>query len=218
MRQDARMRLDHVSYATKPAHLADTVQRLGAELGASFSDGGLHPRFGTRNFVLALGDGTYLEVVAALEHPAADKEPFGQAVKARADEGGGWLGWVVSVPDLAPVEARLGRSGVPGNRHRPDGVDLRWRQIGVTDLMADPQLPFFIQWLVGPQHHPSAGGRPDLRLERMEISGDPSTVASWLGEPSAHPLEGIEVDWVDGDEPGVVAVHVTSANGTVRLD
>jgi hypothetical protein len=52
----------------------------------------------------------------------------------------------------------------------------------------------------------------------MEISGDPGTVASWLGEPSAHPLEGIEVDWVDGDEPGVVAVYVTSANGTVRLD
>ena len=212
------MRLDHVSYATQPARLADTVQRLGAALGASFCDGGLHPRFGTRNFVLALGDGTYLEVVAALEHPAADKEPFGQAVRARADEGGGWLGWVVSVPDLSVVEARLGRAGVPGNRRRPDGVELRWRQIGVNDFRADPQLPFFIQWLVGSEHHPSAGGRADLRLDRMEICGDPATVASWLGEPAQHPLDGIEVDWVEGDEPGVVAVHVATATGIVRLD
>ena len=99
------MRLDHVSYATEPAHLADTVQRLGAAVGGTFSDGGLHPRFGTRNFVLPLGGGTYVEVVAALDHPAADRQPFGQAVRARAEAGGGWLGWVVAVDDLAPVEA-----------------------------------------------------------------------------------------------------------------
>jgi hypothetical protein len=86
-------------------------------------------------------------VVAALDHPASDKEPFGQAVKARAALGGGWLGWVVAVDDLGPVEARLGRAGVDGHRHRPDGLELRWRQIGVNDLLADPQLPFFVQWL-----------------------------------------------------------------------
>ena len=212
------MRLDHVSYATEPAHLADTVQRLGAAIGAPFTDGGLHPRFGTRNFVLPLAGGTYLEVVAALEHPAADKEPFGQAVKARAEDGGGWLGWVVAVDDLAPVEARLGRSGVGGNRHRPDGYDLRWRQIGVLDLIEDPQLPFFVQWLCDPSQHPSAGGRVDLRLERMEIGGDADTVAAWLGEPSTHPLDGIEVDWIEDEAPGLQAVYVMTPNGTVRLD
>ena len=53
MRQDAGMRLDHVSYATEPAHLADTVQRIGAAVGGTFVDGGLHPRFGTRNFGIA---------------------------------------------------------------------------------------------------------------------------------------------------------------------
>ncbi len=212
------MRLDHVSYATEPAHLADTVQRLGAAVGAAFSDGGLHPRFGTRNFILPLSGGTYLEVVAALDHPAADKEPFGQAVRARAEEGGGWLGWVVAVDDLTPVEARLGRPGVIGNRHRPDGFDLRWRQIGVLDLIEDPQLPFFVQWMCDPAEHPSAGGRPDLRLERMEIGGDADTVAAWLGEPASHPLDDIDVDWVEDDGVGLLAVHVTTAHGTVRLD
>jgi hypothetical protein len=218
MGQDARMRLDHVSYATEPQHLADTVQRLGAAMGAGFSDGGLHPRFGTRNFVLPLSGGTYVEVVAALEHPAADKEPFGQAVRRRAQNGGGWLGWVVAVDDLVAVERRLGRSGADGNRHRPDGVDLRWRQIGVLDLLDDPQLPYFVQWLVSADQHPSSGGRPDLRIERMEICGDPETVGSWLGQPAQHPLDGIEVDWVDDDSPGLVAVHVSTPHGVVRLD
>ncbi len=39
------MHLDHVSYAVRHTELADTVQRLGSELGASFIDGGKHPRF-----------------------------------------------------------------------------------------------------------------------------------------------------------------------------
>src|SRR5512145_1634659 len=74
--------------------------------------------------------GNYLEVVEVLDHPAADKVPFGQAVRARTEAGGGWLGWVVAVDDLRPIEARLGRRAVDGNRRRPDGYELRWKQIG----------------------------------------------------------------------------------------
>mgnify|MGYP003348791131 CR=1 FL=1 len=48
------MQLDHVSYAVAASELAETVQRIGADLGAAFSDGGRPPRFGTRNFVLPL--------------------------------------------------------------------------------------------------------------------------------------------------------------------
>jgi hypothetical protein len=218
MRQDARMRLDHVSYVADTNQLADVVQRLGSTVGAAFSDGGLHPRFGTRNFVLPLGGGTYVEVVAALDHPAADKAPFGRAVKQRAELGGGWLGWVVAVDDLAPVERRLGRPAVPGNRHRPDGTDLRWRQIGVNDLIDDPSLPFFIQWLVDADEHPSCGSKPGIRIDRMEIAGEPDAISAWLGEPADDPLDGIAVDWVNADRPGLVAVHLATPHGTVRID
>ncbi|WP_341350976.1 VOC family protein [Nocardioides convexus] len=117
------MRLDHLSYAAGPDGLASTAARLGAALGRDFSDGGVHPRFGTRNMTLPLTDGTYIEVVEALDHPASDKAPFGQAVKARSALGGGWLGWAVAVPDISIVEQRLGRSAVPGSRHRPDGTE-----------------------------------------------------------------------------------------------
>jgi len=212
------MRLDHLSYAAAPHELVDVVQRLGSAIGAAFSDGGRHPRFGTRNFVLPLAGGAYVEVVAALDHPSAERAPFGRAVRRRADDGGGWLGWVVAVDDIAPVERRLGRSAVDGHRIRPDGVDLQWRQIGVYDLMDDPQLPFFVQWLGDPQHHPSNGARADVRIAALEIAGRARVVTEWLGEPEAHPLDGVDVAWVDGSEPGLVAVHLETPRGRVRLD
>ena len=65
------MRLDHISYVTSHDQLADTVQRLGSRLGSTFVDGGVHPRFGTRNFTTPLLGGQYLEVVCPLDHPAA---------------------------------------------------------------------------------------------------------------------------------------------------
>ena len=61
------MRLDHVSYVTSHEQLSDTVQRLGAKLGTTFVDGGIHPRFGTRNFTAPLQNGHYLEVVCILK-------------------------------------------------------------------------------------------------------------------------------------------------------
>src|SRR4051794_34902582 len=91
-----RMRLDHLSYAAGPDGLAGTAQRIGGLLGRDFVEGGIHPRFGTRNMVLPLADHTYLEVVEVLDHPASDKAPFGQAVRARSALGGGGLGWVVA--------------------------------------------------------------------------------------------------------------------------
>lgn len=214
------MRLDHVSYATPVEHLAQTVQRIGAALGATFSDGGLHPRFGTRNFILPLAGGTYLEVVAALDHPAAYRAPFGQAVRSRAERGGGWMGWVVCVRDMAAVEVRLGRPAVPGHRVRPDGLDLRWQQVGVLDTMADAQLPFFVHWECPPDEHPSAGGH-DVRIAALEIAGSPERVSAWLGEPAYHPLEEVEVLWCDERDPagpGLVAVTLTTPRGLVRID
>jgi Glyoxalase-like domain len=211
------MRLDHVSYAAGPDGLVGTAQRIGALLGEEFRDGGIHPRFGTRNMVLPLTAGTYLEVVAVLDHPSCDKAPFGQAVRARSAKGGGWLGWVVAVDDIAVVERRLGRESVQGNRHRPDGVELRWRQIGVMGLQADPQLPFFVQWQT-PDEHPSKGGSGSVRLTSVEIAGDPQRVSDWLGNSVDGPLEDIDVDWVaPHGVPGVLAARFETPNGVVRL-
>ncbi|RIQ31178.1 VOC family protein [Jiangella rhizosphaerae] len=211
------MRLDHLSYAAGPDGLDATAERLAGELGVELVDGGVHPRFGTRNRVLPLAGGHYLEVVAALDHPAADKVPFGQAVKARSAAGGGWLGWVVAVDDLAPIEERLGRPAVDGHRVRPDGFDLVWKQIGVMGLMNDPQLPFFVHWESDPAEHPSKGGH-DVELLSIDIAGDPHFVTAWLGEPEDHPLDDVDVRWLPPNGgPGVRSVRFRTANGEVAL-
>lgn len=212
------MRLDHLSFAAGPDGLVSTAERLGGVLGREFTDGGVHPRFGTRNMILPLADNTYLEVVEALDHPASDKAPFGQAVKARSALGGGWLGWVVAVSDISIVEQRLGRSSAIGSRHRPDGTELRWRQIGVNGLISDPQLPFFIQWESPAELHPSAGADGTLSLACLEIAGDPQRVSEWLGVTVEAPLEDIKVEWVAlNGTPGVIAVQVQTPTGLVRL-
>jgi hypothetical protein len=214
------MRLDHLSYAAGPEGLAACVQRLGARLGAGFTDGGLHPSFGTRNFVLPLTDGCYLEVVEALQHPAADHAPFGRAVRDRSEAGGGWLGWAIRVDDIAAVEARLARPAADGHRRRPDGFDLRWKQIGINEVIADPQLPFFVSWLTDDEHHPSTGGS-HVRLSRLEIAGDQARIDEYLGTSALQPLDRVAVDWSqpsDGDDTGVIAAVFETASGEVRID
>jgi hypothetical protein len=212
------MRLDHIVFAAGPGGLAGTAARLSELLGEDFDDGGVHPRFGTRNRIMPLTDRTYLELVEVLDHPASDKAPFGQAVRARSELGGGWLGWVVAVDDIAPLEARLGRSAVNGNRHRPDGRELLWKQLGVKGLQADPQLPFFVQWQGDPGDHPSTGASGEISLESLEIAGDPARVSEWLGQPVERPLEDIKVEWVaPNGTPGLTAVTFQTPAGLVRI-
>jgi len=211
------MRLDHLSYAAGPDGLQSTADRLGAALGEHFTDGGIHPRFGTRNMVLPLAGGKYVEIVEVLDHPASDKAPFGQAVRARSEAGGGWLGWVVSVDDISTIEQRLGRSAVDGNRHRPDGVELLWKQIGVKGLQADPQLPFFVQWLSDADNHPSVGGGL-ISLTALEIAGDPHRVSEWLGQPADNLLDSVEFRWVaPHGTPGLLAAEFDTPRGPVRI-
>lgn len=215
------MRLDHISYAVSPSEFVDTVQRLGSCLGAPLADGGRHPRFGTKNFILPLAGGVYIEVVTWLDHPATDSSPFAKAVRERADDGDGWLGWVIAVDDIAPFESRLGREAVEGHRVRPDGFDLRWKQLGVNGLLADAQLPFFVQWTSDPAQHPSATARGDVSLSAIEIVGDPATVADWIGRDAMHPFDDVDVTWCATDDdrgPGIVSVTFDTPQGPVLVD
>jgi hypothetical protein len=219
------VQLDHVSYAVGCSEFPSTVNRLGALLGAPFVDGGVHPRYGTRNAVLPLDGGSYVEVVTPLDHPATDKMPFGRAVRRRAELGGGWLGWVVSVEDLAPFEKRLGRPSAEGHRRRPDGVLLQWRQIGLLELIDDPQLPYLVEWCCPDTEHPSSGADGTVGIDRLEISGERGAILDWLGTPQIDPLPHVHVNWLEPADPavayedaGLVAVDFHTAHGPVRID
>ncbi|AKU18436.1 VOC family protein [Luteipulveratus mongoliensis] len=217
------MRIDHVVYAAEPDGLVATSKRLGEQLGVDVVDGGLHPRFGTRNSLIPLSRHRFIEIVEPLEHPASDKAPFGQAVKACSESGGGWLGWVVEVLDIAAAERLVGREAVPGNRHRPDGVEVTWKQLGVKGLMSDPQVPFFIQW-DDDEQHPSHDGRASVDLVAMQIAGSPVRVREWLGltgEPGVDREEWepqVDFDFAaPHGTPGLLSVTFTTLGGEVTI-
>ncbi|MGL5828892.1 MAG: VOC family protein, partial [Angustibacter sp.] len=127
------------------------------------------------------------EVVEVLDHPASLKAPFGQVVRQRSANGGGWLGWVVEIDDIKEFELRLGRPSAPGSRFRPDGVELRWRQIGINGMLADPQLPFLVQWQVPRQLHPSALAHNPVQLTSLTLAGDPQRISAWLSNSLEFP-------------------------------
>ena len=211
------MHVDHVTFAVGPAGLLAESQRLGDLLGERPRDGGFHPRFGTRNHILPLTDDRYIEIVEVLEHPAAEKAPFGQAVRARSEMGGGWLGWVISVDDISPFEQRLEREAVPGMRHFPDGRRLEWEQIGVKGLLADPQLPFFIHWLSDHELQPKAL-KGNIELVELEIAGDRTRVEDWLGTGVGDVFDGIRLNFTSPNgQPGLIAATFNTPGGLVRI-
>lgn len=211
------MRVDHVSYAAEHDGLQATATRLSKLIGVDPVNGGVHPRFGTRNVIFPLAHHNYLEVVEVLDHPTCDKAPFGQAVRARSEAGGGWLGWVISVDNLAPVERRLGRRAVDGNRHRPDGVELKWRQIGIKGLMADPQLPFFVRW-EDPSLHPAATCDTTVAIANLQVAGDPSRVREWLGPEDRFDKGDIRFTFIaPHGTPGLLSVTFSTPDGPVVI-
>ena len=176
------MRLDHVSYVASHDQISDVVNRIGSQIGTAFIDGGIHPKFGTRNFTAPLLNGQYIEVVCPRDHPATDATPFGRAVKKKAEEGGGWLSWVFNVDDISLIEDKFGRKAVEGNRKKPDGTELRWKQIGVLNILEDSQQPFYVQWIS--KDHPSSDGDAHAEISKITISGD--------SEKILKPLERLE--------------------------
>ena len=220
MVQNYSMRLDHVSYVTSHDQLADTVQRLGSRLGTTFVDGGIHPRFGTRNFTAPLLDGKYIEVVCPLDHPATEQTPWGKAVSKKAQEGGGWLTWVFSTEDISPIEEKFGRKAVDGHRTRPDGTDLKWKQIGVKEIEESRELPFFIEWLT--DDHPSKDGNAVSRIERIEIADKDQLSDSWFKDEIFAGVESIKIEWSDvidnETESGIVSCSFLSPHGKVTID
>jgi len=214
------MRLDHISYVASHDQISDVVNRIGSQIGTAFIDGGIHPKFGTRNFTAPLLNGQYIEVVCPLDHPATDATSFGQAVKKKAEAGGGWLTWVFSSSDLAGVEEKFGRKAADGYRTRPDGSELKWKQIGVKEIIGSGELPFFIQWLTG--NHPSKDGNSVAKISKLVIADDEKLADSWFQDEIKSALTGVEIEWVkpesnEGDK-GIVRIEFAVNKQKIVVD
>jgi hypothetical protein len=214
------MRLDHVSYVASHDQISDVVNRIGSQIGTAFVDGGIHPKFGTRNFTAPLLNCQYIEVVCPLDHPATDATPFGSAVKKKADAGGGWLTWVFSSSDLGKVEEKFGRKAADGSRTRPDGSELKWKQIGVKDIIGSGELPFFIQWLT--DKHPSKDGNSVAKINKIVIADDEELANSWFKNEINSGLTDIQIEWIKPElnegEKGIVKVEIGLKDHSIIIE
>ena len=213
------MRLDHVSYVASHDQISDVVNRIGSQIGTAFVDGGIHPKFGTRNFTAPLLNGQYIEIVCPLDHPATDATPFGQAVKKKADAGGGWLTWVISVEDIKLAEKFLERNSVEGVRRKPDGTTLKWKQIGVLDVLNDSKNPFYIEWIS--MNHPSKDGTPRAKISKIVMNGELKDLNPKFNDTFSEVSQEIEIVWqgtMEGNfDVGINFIEIKTGDEIIEL-
>ncbi len=159
--------VDHLVYATDD--LEASVAELSAWLGVASVPGGRHIGMGTRNELLSLGNGSYLEIIGPdLDQPApGQSRPFGLDDLDRPR----LVTWAARTADLAAATAAARAVGHdPGDgrgmqRARPDGVVLSWT---LTMTTADGVLPFLIDW--GATPHPSVTAPVGVELLVLELT------------------------------------------------
>jgi hypothetical protein len=159
--QTDRFLIDHVVVVVE-----DLEAAVGdfAELGFRVTPGGVHAGGLTRNALILLQDGTYVELLGftvplrALETVRL-VTPLDRRLAPRGRAGEGLRDLALGARDLEIVCDALRASGLdvagplPGSRTRPDGTELRWR----LAFPEDPRLPFLIEDIT-PRHLRVPGG------------------------------------------------------------
>ena len=203
--------VDHLVYATPDLqHGIDRIEKL---LGVRASPGGQHPGRGTRNALLSLGTGSYLEIIGPdPDQPApAQPRPFG------IDDLGEprLVTWAAKAKGFEPLARNAERAGVrlgeviSGSRQRTDGVLLSWRYTDPRTVVAEGVIPFFIDW--GTTPHPAATAAPGASLVALRAEHpDAQRVQRALS------LLGIDMVVQRGPRATLIAV-VTGPRGRVEL-
>ena len=155
--------MDHLVLATDD--LGRSVREFAAATGVEPAEGGRHEGRGTRNYLVAFGPASYLEIVGPdLEQPVEGAMPFGidqlegsrlvtWAVRSTDLEGAVLAAREVGA-DLGPIEAM--------SRRTPTGELLSWRLTATYPPPYDGIVPFLIDW--GTSSHPAGSGLPSMEL------------------------------------------------------
>ena len=175
------IRIDHIIMGA--ADLDGAMAEMESLTGVRSVVGGVHPGRGTRNALMSLGEGTYLEILAPDPAQAVDNDEIRQL---RALTRPSPIGWAVSADNEIVLQTALASEKialtepVPGSRAKPDGTELRWVTFGYAELN-NLLAPFFVVW-ADPALHPSRtsprGCRlTDLRIESSEAAAIARAVA-----------------------------------------
>jgi hypothetical protein len=173
--------LDHLVLATPD--LAATVEDFARRTGVRPAPGGAHVGLGTRNFLVALGSSSYLEIIGPDPEQSEPDGPRPFTVDELASAR--TVTWAISPPDLdAAVESARARGYDPGSirpmsRRRPDGTLLQWRLTDGDTQHPSGLVPFLIDW--GASVHPTASGLPVTPLLELSASApDPDEIRPLL--------------------------------------
>ena len=182
--------IDHIVIAVPDLAAA---QRAYEALGFVVVPGGRHP-VGTHNALIALGDGSYIELIAFYE-PSP-----GHRWWLPLQRGGGLVDFCMQTDDLLGDTIAFRRAGVaiddpsPLSRVRPDGYHLEWvlsipseAYRGVAPFLIHDDTPREERLPRQIQHPNGVGGIGVLTVAIHDIA----TVRSWyedaLGRPG-HPI------------------------------
>lgn len=155
------------------ANLDRGIDWVEQRTGLRAAMGGVHPGAGTRNALLSLGPGRYLEIIAldpaqSTYHPRIDIRGFSEPRLAT---------FAASTKDIEATAEKARRAGYKpagprdGSRRTPSGELLRWRTLDVPNefgIEGIQPVPFFIQWAPD-SLHPSRSAPGGCELEAMEL-------------------------------------------------
>jgi hypothetical protein len=195
------------------ADLAEGMAEIGRLFGTEPVAGGAHPGLGTRNALLGLSDGRYLEIIA----PDPEQPQNGGFAATLADlTHPALITWALRSPDLAGVARQLSamhletRGPVATRRTTPEGVELAWELLFARGHDFGALMPFFIDW--GDAPHPADELHAAGTLEAITVESPHAGALRRL-------LGNVDVPLVvrEAAEPALHATIVT-AHGDIVLE
>jgi len=206
------LHLDHLVYAVPDLEAA--IVWFEEKTGIRPAIGGRHPSRGTRNAVVDLGEGAYLEIVAADPENTSVPPPrwMGVDYSTRPE----FTRWALKSDDLRQAAERLKalRPGlgqiVSGNRTLTDGKALSWQMTLPAAEPAVELLPFFLDWSDS-EFHPTERMGEGYRLVSLQLS-----------HPEEHTVKkqleqlGVTMDVDHAAEPRIT-VELATPRGRLKL-
>ena len=141
-------RVDHLVYAVR--NLEESMDYFEAAVGVRPVIGGRHQTFGTKNALVKLDKGMYLEILAIDEENSKIAPPRWMGVDLLTKNQ--ITRWAVTSTDLKRDSALLEvyKTGLGkitnGARNTPDGKILQWKLTVPMDQPEVELVPFCIDW------------------------------------------------------------------------
>jgi len=160
--------LDHFLIGT--ADLESAVEWFATLTGVTPSFGGIHPGAGTANYLVSLGNGSYLELIGSI--PGEKPRDLGAAFSVFSEPGLFWF--AVRSHELSTNSNTLNDLGLTtagpttGRRRTTEGLELAWDILEIGKHSFGGCLPFMIDWKDTP--HPSATVQPSASFNSFEVT------------------------------------------------